>query len=86
MQYTHFVMGLTSGGRVRIRQIGGDWCDATVLLLSPNGKSAPLELNGALRVNGGIMLNVCPVLTDDDAETVTGLMGEEYEIEVAGGG
>lgn len=79
-------MELKSGDHIRIRQVGGDWCAATVLLISPNGSSVVLELHSALRVNGGLMLNVCPVLIDNEAQTVTGFMGEEYEIEVATGG
>ena len=79
---------LKRGDFVRIRRAGRgvpckDWCTATVVLASPNGKSVLLALNGFVRarLRGTYARDVMPLVVD--AELVTDLSGTEYEVEVA---
>ena len=76
---------MDKGDAIRVRKIGTDdeWCAATVILVSPNGNSVALELCGFVHAaGGGIIGGVLPLLIDYEAETVNGLDGCEYEVEV----
>lgn len=79
---------LKRGDFVRIRRAGRgvpckDWCTATVVLASPNGKSVLLALNSFVRARlGGMYVDdVMPLAVD--AKRITDLSGTEYEVEVA---
>lgn len=68
---------------IRVRQVGdSEWCYGTVVLVSANGVAAALKLNGVVRAGKGIVAGVLPLFVDKHAETVTGLTGHQYEIEV----
>ncbi len=76
---------MTRGQTVRVRRDGSqdEWCLATVVLVSANGRSAGLMLEGAVRTDGGgVILGALPLIVDEAAETVTGLEGTLYEIEI----
>ena len=75
---------LAKGETVRIRALNSDsdWCPATVIVVSTNGVSVGLLLHGAVRAAGGMATGTLPLFIDYERETVTGLLGEEYEIEV----
>ena len=75
---------MTRGEQIRIRASGSsdDWTLATVELVSANGVSVGLRLYGMVRAHGGFIASALPLLIDHEAGTVTGLLGEEYEIEV----
>ena len=75
---------MTKGEVVRVRAAGSsdDWCLGTVEIVSGNGKSVGLRLDGLVRAHGGVIAGFLPLLVDHEAERVTGLLGEEYEIEV----
>lgn len=76
-------MLLTEDQRVRIRAVGidGDWCEGRIALASANGRSVAVVLAGALMIPGGVIAGVLPLIIDPEKETVTGLAGEEYELE-----
>lgn len=77
-------MTLVANQLVRIRAAGSQnkWTQAVVQLASANGRSVALQLEDAVRLpDGGIIAGILPLLIDYDKETVTGLMGEEYEME-----
>lgn len=76
---------LRTGDVVRVRQVGDThWTEAKVALASPNGKSIALELDGQ-RQNVAYQAFASPHATIDyDAETVIGLTGHEYEVDVRG--
>jgi hypothetical protein len=59
-------------------------CEAFVGLASPQERSSVvLFLKGAVRTsNGGMILNVLPLTVDYAAQTITSLLGDQYEIEV----
>jgi len=75
---------MTKGEVVRIRAAGtsDDWCGAVVMLVSPNGKSVGLMLDAMVRAPGGFIGGFLPLIVDAERETVTGLLGGEYEVEV----
>ena len=76
---------LAKGKRVRIRAEGSsdEWTEATVLVLSENGKACGLGLEGMLRTPGGALISGNhPLVIDTWAKTVKGLFGESYEMEV----
>lgn len=76
---------LQRGHRVHVRHSddGGDWCPAIVALASDtNPSSVALILMGAVRGGSGIIAGTLPLTVDYDAETVVGLTGDSYEIDV----
>lgn len=76
---------LKRGDYVRVRLEGrdDDWTPAFVALASPaKPSSVVLFLDGPVRASGGIIANILPLSIDYEAETVTSLMGDSYEIEV----
>lgn len=75
---------LAQDNRVRVRRLRDtDWCYGHVALASANGRSVAISLNGMVRTaDGGGIAGVLPLIVDDEAETVTGLDGTEYEVEV----
>lgn len=77
-------MPIKTGDLVRVRpaESAGEWCRAVVELASGNGKSVALRLEGAVRAGGGLVMGILPLTIDYEAETVTSLLGDEYEIEV----
>lgn len=76
---------LRKGDVVRVRHVGdSEWCIARVAIASANGKSVALYLDDAVRANDGIIAGVLPLNINFEAESVTGLTGDEYEIEVKG--
>lgn len=73
------------GDLVRVRQAGDrEWTMGTVILASPEGRAIVVRLAGAVRAGEGYVMNVLPLMIDYENETVTGLTGHEYEMEVAG--
>jgi len=85
-QLTNMTDRLKRGDYVRVRQSAGrDWTPAFVALASPSDPSSVmLMLDGAvLASSGGMFLNALPLTIDYTAETVTGLYGDSYEIEIA---
>jgi hypothetical protein len=70
---------------VRVRRAGtnDDWCPAKVVLVSGNGVSAVLALDGAVSVSGGgCIAAILPLLIENG--TATGvIVPDEYEIEIA---
>jgi hypothetical protein len=75
---------LKHGDRVRVRQRStDDWTDAAVAVASDKQPaSVMLLLDGPVRAGGGVVSNGLPLTIDYEKETVTGLFGGEYEIEV----
>lgn len=78
------MLNLKKGQTVRVRADGsnGDWTTGTLLLVSPNGESAGVMLDGGVCVPDGIVAGFLPLVIDMEAETVTDLMGHRYEVEV----
>jgi hypothetical protein len=78
-------MPLTQGQRARVRRVGraDEWCMAEVALVSSNGASVALALEGVVRTaDDGVILGVLPLLIDRARDVVEGLDGTAYEIEV----
>ena len=78
---------LIKGERFRIRPKGSkvEWTVATVLIMSDNGRSCGVSLDGMLRApEGGFIGGNLPLVIDKEAGTIKGLFGESYEIEVMG--
>jgi hypothetical protein len=79
--------GLRKGQLIRIRMLGraDDWCRARVAELSTTGdeRSVILELNDMVRCPSGFISGALPITVNYKAETVEGLMGGEYEIEIS---
>jgi hypothetical protein len=79
---------LKKGDQVRIRALGmKQWSRATAVLASdtnPSSVMLALADGEGLRVARGFYLNFVPLTIDYATETVTGLLGGEFEIEVAG--
>ena len=76
---------LLRGHRVRVRALGlnKDWCEAEVLIASKNGLAVALDLLGSgVWVAGGIIGGVLPLIIDPVAETITGLTGDLFELDV----
>lgn len=76
---------MKTGDVVRVRRIrsNDEWCVADVALCSKNMKSAALDLgDGFVWAAAGIIAGVLPLSIDLERETVKGLDGQEYEIEV----
>ena len=77
---------LKRGDYVRVRHNSGDeWTPAFVALASEsNPSSVMLLFDGAVRTSeGGLMVGGLPLTIDYAAETVTSLLGDSYEIDVA---
>lgn len=76
-------MTLKKDQRVLVRAVGGkDWCKSIVILASKPGpvQSIALLLDGAVRLSdGGLMAGALPLTLDNGK--ITGLLGEEYEID-----
>lgn len=79
---------LSKGSRIRVRRAGGsdEWSLAIIELISPNGKSVAARLlDGGVRTgDGGLIIGMLPLMIDYERETITGLMGEEYDLEYDG--
>lgn len=76
---------LIKGQPVRGRRKGppDEWSYGHVGIVSGNGVSVGIHLVDAVRTSdGGLVANFLPVLIDDAAETITGLDGTEYELEL----
>lgn len=69
---------------IRVRKLDTDaWCTGTVILVSPCGESVALQINGSVRAaDGGLIVGFLPLIVDYSAETVTGLDGCGYEVEI----
>lgn len=72
---------LTKGEPVMVRMAGtsDEWTPAVVELVSDNGVSVALSLDGVVRASGGFVGVVLPLLIE---QQITGLDGTEYEIEI----
>jgi hypothetical protein len=76
-------MKLAKGDRVCVRRDPTDeWCEGDVVLVSPNGESVGLMLHGSVRAGDGFILNALPLIVDYSKETITGLTGDLYELEI----
>lgn len=76
-------MPLTIGQQARVRRVGraDEWCEAEVALISSNGVSVALALDGAVRTaTDGIVVGI--LLIDVTRDRVMGLDGTEYEVDV----
>ena len=82
-------MTLTKGQTVRVRLAGtsDEWCSGTEAVASQNGLSVGLWLDTAVRTSsGGFIAGALPLFVDYEKGSVTGLFGDEYEIEVPNAG
>lgn len=78
-------MKLTQGQRVRVRALetNREWSDGLVLLASQNGKSVAVQIDSPVALPGGqIIGGVLALVIDWKQETIVGLFGEKYEMEV----
>jgi hypothetical protein len=67
--------------RVRVRRDPSDeWCPASIALVSENGKSIGLWLDGMVRAGDGMILQALPLIVEDDG-TIRGLTGDVYTLE-----
>ena len=77
---------LTKGQLVRLRLAGtsDEWARGAVILASGgNPQSVGLMVEGMVRSAGGAWVGGgLPLMVDYDAETVTSLIGDEYELEI----
>ncbi len=75
---------LKKGDLVRVRLLGTDdeWCEGIAELVSSNGESIALSLDGMVRDGrGGFIMNFLPLIADFEKGTLTSLLGSEYELE-----
>lgn len=74
------------GELIRIRAAGtsDEWTLARVLTASGTvpQESVALALHGMVRAPGGFIAGFLPLTVDYEKESVIGLLGEEYEVEV----
>lgn len=79
---------LKRGDHVRVRLEGSadEWTPAIVALASEaEPSSVALILGGPMRSgSGGVWMGALPVTVDYERETVISLIGDAYDIEVAG--
>ena len=70
--------------RVRLAASSDEWCEARVLMISPNGVSVALDLDGLVRANkrSGFVAGVLPLLIENGIARGV-LTDDEYEIEIA---
>lgn len=75
---------LKKGDMVRVRLMGteDEWCWAVVEIASVDGRSVALNLKGMVHGGGGVIAGMLPLNVDYEAETVTNLFGDEYEMEI----
>lgn len=75
---------LQKGDRIRLRnRPSDDWTDATVVLASSNGKSIGIEIHQPLRSGDGLYAGgAVPLIIDYERQTVSGLTGDQYEVEI----
>jgi hypothetical protein len=77
---------LVAGEEVRVRALGSgdEWCRGRVVLVSENGASAAISLDGLVRAGHGhaVIAHVLPLLIDVERGIAQGLEGTEYEVEV----
>lgn len=75
---------LQRGNYVRVRMEGdAEWIPAFVALASPsNPSSVMLMINGLVRAPGGYVGHALPLTINYESESVSGLLGGSYEIEV----
>lgn len=75
---------LKRGEWIRVRETGGEvWSRAVVAVVGEGSPcSVALVLLDPVRCQGGIILNALPLTVDYEAQTVRGLFGGAYEIEV----
>lgn len=58
-----------------------EWTNAVVEIVSSNGRSVGLSLEGLVRARNGYIGSVLPLLVDADASIIRGLDGTEYDVE-----
>jgi hypothetical protein len=76
------VLMLKKGAAVRVRRDErDDWTTGTVAIISANGASLGLMLDGPVRAGDGIIVGVLLLLVDYEARTITGPCGDDYQIE-----
>lgn len=79
-------MQLQKDDVVRVRLIHespeDEWTMGKVLLVSPNGESVVIQLDGMVRAAGGFIGGFLPISINYETETVTSLLGDPYEIDV----
>jgi hypothetical protein len=66
------------------RNAGDDWAEGFVALAS--GTSVLVMTSGIVRAGGGLMSGPIALTVNEDAGTISGLMGDEYELEVQDAG
>ena len=74
---------LKRGDQVRIRRDRSDeWCEGYVAFANENGLAVGVMLSGMVRAGNGYIAGALALTIDPEAETLTGLTGDEYEVEV----
>lgn len=76
-------MKLQSGALVRIRRCGDSaWTDGAIALISDNGLSVAVALDGAVRAGDGFIAVVLPLIFDPDEKSYIGVViPDRYELE-----
>lgn len=77
---------LERGDYIRIRPIGSnnEWIVAMVTLASGNGRSLMIQFSGTLAGDDGYYVGTAPLSIDYSQESVEGLFGGKFEIELPG--
>lgn len=74
---------LEPGDEIRLRLAPeDDWTEAGVLMVSPNGKSLLVSLDGLIKCGSGIAHGKLPLSADYEAGTISSLLGDRYEVEL----
>lgn len=81
-------MTLTKDAQIRIRRRSSsdDWTEALVAVASSGPgveQSVMVLLDGAVRAAHGIVAGCLPITVNYETEAVTGIDGQEYEVEVS---
>jgi hypothetical protein len=77
---------LKRGDVVRVKAAGtsDEWCKGWVALASDtNPSSVAVMLHDMVRMGNGYVGGVLPIMVDYEAETITGLADDLYEMEMA---
>jgi hypothetical protein len=74
---------LEAGDEIRLRLASeDDWTEAGVLMVSSNGKSILVSLDGPIKCGSGIAEGKLPLSADLDAGTIESLFGDRYQVQL----